>query len=532
VDAIMLADFSGRITYGNGACLQLFGYSEAPEDFLGRSIANFWPEERVPLLLEQVLPAAGAGGWRGEVAQVCRDGSSFEASLTFFAVRGERGEPLGMAAIVRDITDRKRTEADLRRFALQLRTAADVSAQVTTILDPTPLLEAVVPLVQERFGLYHVHVYTLDHESGRLVMRVGSGEAGRLMRERGHTIGLDQEPSLVAQAARTGKIVWVDDVTQSVAHMFNPLLPKTRSEVAIPMITGDTVIGVFDVQDATVGRFDRSEVDVFSTLAGQIAVGFRNAQYFEELQQVAERLREVDRLKSEFLANMSHELRTPLNSILGYAELLQMGIDGELSPPMLEDINAIFENGQQLLQLINDILDLTKIEAGRMSLSMMPVSVASLLEEARAHCMGLLHREPKPVEVVVVVDDALPPVTADPMRLAQVLNNLLSNAIKFTDTGEIRLHAYHDPVTGCVGIDVTDTGIGISPENLARLFERFRQLDGSSTRRAEGTGLGLAISRHLVEMHGGTLTVASELGRGSTFTVSLPLGQPAGEVGS
>ncbi len=296
------------------------------------------------------------------------------------------------------------------------------------------------------------------------------------------------------------------------------------------MVTGDEVIGVFDVQDARPGRFDASEIEVLATLAGQIAVGLRNAESFEALQQVAERLREVDRLKSEFLANMSHELRTPLNSILGYAELLQMGIDGELSEPVLGDVNAIFENGQQLLQLINDILDLTKIEAGRMALSTLPVSVVSLLEEARSHCMGLLHRQPKPVEIVVDADDGLPLVIADPVRLAQVLNNLLSNAIKFTDRGEIRLHARHDAEAGRVCIDVVDTGIGISPENLARLFERFRQIDGSTTRRAEGTGLGLAISRHLVEMHGGTLTATSEVGRGSTFTVSLPIDQPPAEV--
>lgn len=536
VDAIMLADFSGRITYANEACLALFGYQQAQHEFLSRSIANCWPEDHVTTLLEQVLPAAGAGGWRGEVTQVRRDASLFDAALTFFAVSGERGEPLGVAAIVRDITERKRAEADLRKFALQLRTAADVSAQVTTILDPVRLLEAVVPLVQERFGLYHVHVYTLDRaldgDSRRLVMRVGSGEAGRIMRERGHSIGLDQRPSLVAQAARTGEIVRVDDVTHAPAHMFNPLLPKTRSEVAIPMVTGDEVIGVFDVQDARPGRFDAAEIDVLATLAGQIAVGFRNAEYFDELQQVAERLREVDRLKSEFLANMSHELRTPLNSILGYAELLQMGIDGELSDPVLEDVNAIFENGQQLLQLINDILDLTKIEAGRMALSKIPVSVVSLLEEARSHCMGMLRRQPKPVEIVISADADLPPVVADPMRLAQVLNNLLSNAIKFTDKGEIRLHARHDPDAERVCIEVMDTGIGISPENLARLFERFRQIDGSTTRRAEGTGLGLAISRHLVEMHGGTLTATSELGHGSTFTVSLPIGQTPAEAAS
>jgi PAS domain S-box-containing protein len=522
VDAIIMADLSGEVEYVNPAGIRLFGFDERTGDIVGTPLTELWSPDDLEVLVDQALPAAGATGWQGEVKQVRADGTLFEAALTFFSVKGERDAPISLAAIVRDITERKQAERELRDFTLQLQTAADVSAQVSAILDPTSLLEAVVPLVQQRFGLYHLHVYELSQEGKVLIMRVGSGEAGRAMREHGHQIALDRHPSLVAKAARTQEIVLVDDVRQDPAFMPNPLLPDTRTEIAIPMLVGDQVVGVFDVQDRVAGRFSVSEVAVFSTLATQVGISLRNAQYFEELQTVARRLREVDRLKSEFLANMSHELRTPLNSILGYAEVLLMGIDGELTPEMDEDVRAIFENGHQLLQLINDILDLTKIEAGRMSLSVEGVDVQSLLQQTKSHALGLLHRNPKPVEIRLFVDDDLPPIQADPIRLAQVLNNLVSNAVKFTDEGSVSLRAWHDRQAARLCIAVEDTGVGISESDLARLFERFHQVDGSSTRRAEGTGLGLAISKQLVEMHHGELTVESRVGMGSTFTVCLP----------
>jgi PAS domain S-box-containing protein len=532
VDAIVMADLSGNIIYANRATYRLFGYDAAEESMQGMSLLALWPKEEAHVLLEEALPQAGAAGWQGEAPQLRKAGDTFEAALTFFSVLGESGEPISVATIVRDITDRKQAEADLQRFAVQLRTAAEVSANITAILDPTELLEAIVPLVQERFDLYHLHVYTLDEADETLVMRVGSGEAGRLMRQQGHEIALERRPSLVAKAARTREIVLVEDVTEEPSHMQNPLLPDTRTEIAIPMLAGNEVVGVFDVQDDTPGRFSASEVDVFSTLAGQIAVALRNARYFEEIQEAAENLREIDRLKSEFLANMSHELRTPLNSILGYAEVMLMGIDGELTPEMEEDAEAIFENGQQLLQLINDILDLTKIEAGRMTLNKEPLAVTPLLDEVRTNSQGLLHKEPKPVEVRVSSDGDLPQIVADRVRVAQILNNLVSNALKFTDEGYVHIHAHHDTATDRVCIEVEDTGVGIAPEDLTHLFERFRQVDGSSTRRAEGTGLGLAITKHLVEMHGGELTVESDIDEGSLFRFCLPVRNEDGEVGN
>ncbi|MBN1487438.1 MAG: GAF domain-containing sensor histidine kinase, partial [Anaerolineae bacterium] len=390
-----------------------------------------------------------------------------------------------------------------------------------TILEPEKLLSTVVPQIKDRFDLYHVHVYTLDEEAGELVMRFGSGEPGRIMREDGHKISLLEENSLVAQAARTGNPVVVNDVTQDPNFMPNPLLPDTRSEVAVPVSIGGQILGVVDVQDDEPDRFTKSDINVFTTLAAQIAAALQNARLFNEIQLTADRLREVDRLKSEFLANMSHELRTPMNSILGYTEVLLMGIDGDLDPEMLQDVEAIYENGQHLLRLINDVLDLAKIEAGRMSLTMEEVYVDLLLDEVKTSNIGLLHKRQTPVEFVVEAEEDLPPIQADRIRLSQILNNLVSNAVKFTEKGYIWLRAYQDDSWVC--IEVEDTGIGISQEDMGKLFERFQQVDGSTTRRAEGTGLGLSITRHLVEMHGGKIEVFSDVDQGSKFLIRLPI---------
>jgi signal transduction histidine kinase len=234
----------------------------------------------------------------------------------------------------------------------------------------------------------------------------------------------------------------------------------------------------------------------------------------------AERLREIDRLKSEFLASMSHELRTPLNSIIGYTEIMLMGLDTDLDPETLEDVQAIYDNGQHLLRIINDVLDLAKIEAGRLELNEEEVPVETLVDAASSSITGLLVNKEKPVEFKIEVEDDLPTIHGDQVRLNQVINNLTSNAVKFTDEGHITLRAFRDD--GWICLEVEDTGIGIAKEDLDKIFERFQQVDGSNARRQEGTGLGLAITRHLIEMHGGTITVKSEPGVGSTFTVRLP----------
>jgi PAS domain S-box-containing protein len=451
----------------------------------------------------------------------------------------EEGTSKRMIGTHTDINESKMAEMERERFTTQLRTAADLAEQVNAILDPDQLLPEVVNELQKRFGLYHVHVYTLAEPTAEqlanadaaevarimrqrpLTLRAGSGEVGQQLLDRDHAIALSTEKSLVARAARDQAPILVNDTSEDPDFLPNPLLPETRSEVAVPLVAGENVLGVLDVQDNQADRFTQSDIDVLVTMAGQIATALQNASYFEEVQRTAERLREVDRLKSEFLASMSHELRTPLNSIIGYTEIMLMGLDSDLDPEMLEDVQAIYDNGQHLLRIINDVLDLAKIEAGRLELNTEQVPVEVLIDAASSSVTGLLVNKEKPVEFNVEIEDDLPTIQGDQVRLNQVINNLASNAVKFTDEGHITMRAFRDD--GWICLEVEDTGIGIAEEDLTKIFERFQQVDGSNARKQEGTGLGLAITRHLVQMHGGTIKVKSKLGKGATFTVRLPV---------
>jgi PAS domain S-box-containing protein len=443
------------------------------------------------------------------------------------------------AYILSQLIDTTSAVVATRRAALltekranELEAVARVSAATTTMLNVNELLQTVVELTKSSFELYHAHIYLLDEDNKRLLLAAGAGEPGAKMKAAGHNIVLNHPFSLVARAARTRTGILTNDVTLAEAYLPNPLLPETRSEMAIPMIVGDELIGILDVQSTQINRFNESDLRVKTTLADQVAVAILNARAFERERRTIERLREVDRLKQEFLANMSHELRTPLNSIIGYSEVLIDGVDGDLSDEAMEDVEAIHNSGKHLLSLINEILDMAKIEAGQMQLSLKDVNLIEFLQDVVRNNQILLKN--KPVTMQLVEDNPLLGViSGDKIRLSQVMLNLLSNAVKFTEAGSITIsYGMHDEQTAYVR--VTDTGIGMKESHLNMIFERFRQVDGSSTRRAGGTGLGLAITRQLIEMHHGEIYVESEEGKGSSFWFTLPLSKPvvAGGNGS
>ncbi|MBC6934686.1 MAG: GAF domain-containing protein [Chloroflexi bacterium] len=409
---------------------------------------------------------------------------------------------------------------ETQKRATEMETVARVSAATTTILDVEELLQAVCDLTKERFRLYHTHIYLLDETGQKLMLAAGAGDAGRIMKAEGRFIPINNPNSLVARAARERRGIIANDVTQEPDFLANPLLPLTQSELAVPMIVASELIGVLDVQSEILSRFTEEDVRIKITLADQVSIAIQNARAFKVQQEAAERLREVDRLKSQFLANMSHELRTPLNSIIGYAEVMLDGIDGELTDDAIEDVEAIHSGGKHLLAIINDILDLAKIDAGQMFMDRQEADLGKIIEEVVHTCQILV--KDKGIYLELERQAELPPVYGDPVRLRQIVYNLVNNAIKFTEKGGITVSVgRQDDQQICV--TVKDTGIGMSQKDLSVIFERFRQVDGSATRRAGGTGLGLAITRQLVQMHDGEIHVTSKPHEGSTFWFTLPV---------
>jgi PAS domain S-box-containing protein len=521
-DLVYVKDTESRYIVSNMAHAQFMGFA-SPDEAVGKTVFDVYPPDLAPQYYadDRLVIETGQPVEREEI-NTDSVGNRRWSWVTKVPLRDSLGRVVGLVGIARDITERRRSEETIRRYAAEMETVAEVGTEAATSLDPNRLLESVSTLTKERFGLYHAHIYLMDDAGKNLVLSAGAGQAGQVMVSAGHRIVVSHAHSLVARAARTRQSVIVNNVTQTPDFLPNPLLPATKSEMAVPMIVGDRVIGVLDVQSDQVDRFGEEDMRLMTILAAQIAVSVQNAELYAEQVEVADRLREVDRLKSEFLASMSHELRTPLNSIIGYAEVLLDGIDGELSDDMTEDIGAIHGSGKHLLNLINDILDLAKIEAGQMDLVTENVSLRPLAEDMINSSRVLL--KDKAVDLVLDLADDLPDLNADSLRLRQIINNLLTNAIKFTEEGSIALRAsVYDADPRMVVISIADTGIGIKEEHLPVIFDRFRQVDQSHTRRASGTGLGLSITRQLVEMHGGRIWAESEAGIGSTFSFTIPV---------
>ena len=406
--------------------------------------------------------------------------------------------------------------------ARELETVAVVSTTASTVLDPDELLQSVVDLTKERFALYHAHIYLADESWNTLLLASGAGEIGKQMVETGHAIQMDAKRSLVARAARERKAVIVNDIGKDIGFLPHPLLPNTHAEMAVPIIVGEKVLGVFDVQSEKAGHFTQEDANIYNTLSTQVGIALQNARLYKEQSATVAQLRELDRLKSSFLANMSHELRTPLNSILGFADVMLEGLDGTLTPYMDNDLKLIQRNGQHLLHLINDVLDMAKIESGKLNLIIEKFNLHEIMEEVASITSSLASE--KDISLLIDADsDHEVEINADRNRLRQVMINLVNNAMKFTGQGKIAIHIAREDSN--ILISVKDTGIGIHPSQLETVFQEFTQVDSSTTRKAGGTGLGLPISRKLIEMHGGRLWAESAgiEGEGSTFYVFLPI---------
>jgi len=291
------------------------------------------------------------------------------------------------------------------------------------------------------------------------------------------------------------------------------------SLLAVPLLREDHIVGGLAVLRKSPGAFSSSVIELLRTFATQSALAIQNARLFREIGEKGQQLEIASKHKSQFLANMSHELRTPLNAILGYTELILDEIYGEVPEPLRDVLERVQQSGRHLLDLINDVLDISKMEAGQLTLSLNDYSMAEVVYTVSTAVESLTTEKGLALKVDLASD--LPQGKGDERRLAQVLLNLVGNAIKFTEAGEVQIQV--TAMDGAFTVAVTDTGSGIAEAHQQTIFEEFQQADSSSTRLKGGTGLGLAIVKRIVEMHGGRVWVESSLGKGSTFWFTLPV---------
>jgi signal transduction histidine kinase len=318
-----------------------------------------------------------------------------------------------------------------------------------------------------------------------------------------------------------GRIIHIPDVQADPDYKMTgaAVLGGIHTMLGVPLLREGTPIGVISLQRKAVRPFTDKQIELVETFADQAVIAIENVRLFDEIQDKSRQLEEASQHKSQFLANMSHELRTPLNAILGYTELMADGAYGEPSEKMLGILKRLEANGRHLLGLINDVLDLSKIEAGQLVLELSDYCIQDIAQTVRSTLEPLA--TDKKLTFKVEMAPELPPGRGDGRRLTQVLINLVGNAIKFTDAGEVAIKA--EANNGAFHVSVRDTGPGISAADQAKLFQEFQQADNAITRKKGGTGLGLAISKRIIEMHGGKIWVESQPGQGSTFTFTLPV---------
>jgi PAS domain S-box-containing protein len=489
-----------------------------PDILLGKKISEVLPPETHESFMNAIQTAIESGETTSlEYPLEIENGTYwFEASISKLSDEE-------VFWVARDITDRRSYEKTLQRQNEYLATSAEIGRLVTSTLDMDILFSRTVNLIRDRFGFYHAGIFIIEETGFNAVLKSATGKAGEEMLNRSHILQVGSR-SIVGTVASKGDPLVVNDTSTDPIHRPNPHLPDTRSEAAIPLRIGKRIIGILDIQSTQINAFSTDDINVLQTLADQIAVAIDNARSYELAQQAISEMRELDQLKSQFLANMSHELRTPLNSIIGFSRVILKGIDGPVTDLQDQDLNAIYNSGQHLLRLINDILDLSKIDAGKMELAFDDVNLPELLESVIPTIGGLI--KDKPIELVKEISPDIPILRADAMRIRQVMINLLSNAAKFTEQGSITISANVEIGTNNQPeaiVKVIDTGLGIAPDDQEKLFQPFSQVDSSPTRKTGGTGLGLSISRRLIELHGGKIDVISEPNHGSTFFFTLPL---------
>jgi signal transduction histidine kinase len=412
---------------------------------------------------------------------------------------------------------------ELTRSVGELKALGEVGQTVSSTLDLETVLTRIVSHAVQLSGTDGGAIYEYDEQSEEFLLRATDHMEEELinaLRANPPRIG----DGVVGRAAATRQPVEVPNILEERAYAprMRQMLERYgfRASLAVPLLREDRIIGGLVVRRKSMGEFRPEVVELLKTFATQSVLAIQNARLFREIEAKSRQIEAANRHKSEFLANMSHELRTPLNAIIGFSEVLGERLFGELNEKQAEYTEDILSSGRHLLSLINEILDLSKVEAGRMELELTTFDLPLAIDNARTFVRERATRHGITVEVKV--DERLGEFVGDERKIKQILLNLLSNAVKFTpEGGRIGINARQS--NRAVEISVTDTGIGISAEDQPRIFEEFRQVGIDYEHKSEGTGLGLTLAKKFVELHGGKIWVESEVGKGSKFTFTLPI---------
>jgi signal transduction histidine kinase len=424
---------------------------------------------------------------------------------------------------VRLFTELQTRTQELARSVGELKALGEVGQAVSSTLDLETVLTRIASHAVQLTGAAGGVIYEYDEDSEEFHLR------GTHQVEKEFVEGLRASPvrlggGALGQAAFTRTPVEVTDILDErefAATRMRPMLRQLgyRSLLAVPLLRDEQIMGGLTIFRRTPGSFPPEVVNLLQTFATQSVLAIQNARLFREIEEKSRQIEAANRHKSEFLANMSHELRTPLNAIIGFSEVLGERMFGELNEKQAEYTEDILSSGRHLLSLINEILDLSKVEAGRMELELATFDLPLAIDNARTFVRERATKHG--INLDVTVDERLGEWVGDERKIKQVLLNLLSNAVKFTPEGG-RIGIKARKADGSVEISVSDTGIGISPEDQAKIFEEFRQVGSDYAHKVEGTGLGLTLAKKFVELHGGKIWVDSAPGKGSTFSFTLP----------
>jgi signal transduction histidine kinase/CheY-like chemotaxis protein len=428
---------------------------------------------------------------------------------------------------VRLLTELRARTDELGQSVEELRALGEVSRAVNSTLDLKTVLDTIVAKATQLSGTEAGAIYVRDGTTDEFALRATYGMTEELI------AAINEEHVGVSEAVREAtdqrEPVQVADLRDDPPSRAQEMMLRAgyRSRLVVPLTGADEVVGALVVRRRQPGEFSKSTIDLLQTFAAQSVLAIQNANLFTEVEEKGRQLELASQHKSQFVASMSHELRTPLNAIIGLTEMMVTNAPRFGTEKAAEPLKRVHRAGQHLLGLINQVLDLSKIEAGKLELNPESVNLAPLIDEVIGTARQLAQQNKN--NLVVEAQDKLGALTVDPMRLRQILLNLLSNACKFTTQGEVKLRVRKvADGRNWAEFAVADTGIGMTAEQQGKLFEEFTQADSSTARRYGGTGLGLAITRKLARMMGGDVTMASEPGKGSVFTVRLPAGaEPA-----